>query len=334
MSNISLFEGKVPAYLAKLAAANVSDLTANVGTGGFPVMSIKGKTWALVKSGERETLMNPNDADEPATSINVVIVKANAGLSKVWYAKAFVEGTDAKPDCFSHNGVAPDPTVEKPQASKCAICAKNQWGSKISEDGKKFKACADSRRVAIARPDALDEPIMLRVPAGSLKNLADFGADLAKRGIPYSAVVTKLGFDRDAASPKLTFKAVAALDEDEFNQVQATVAGETVQSILGTNGADAVIVGESLDQEAPVAETPKPAAKAKPAPVADDEDEAPAKVTKSAAKAKPAPVADDEDEAPAKPAAKAAKPAAKPVKVVEASDSIEDELDNLLGELE
>lgn len=311
MSNLSLFEGKVPAYLAKFAAANVSDLTANVGGGGFPVMSIKGKTWTLVKSGDREVLMNPNDTDEVATSINVVVLKANSGLSKVWYAKSFVEGTDAKPDCFSHNGTAPDPSVEKPQATKCAICAKNQWGSKISEDGKKLKSCADSRRVAIARPDALDEPIMLRVPAGSLKNLADFGADLAKRGIPYSAVVAKLGFDRDAASPKLTFKAVAALDEAEFNQVQEVVLGDTVQNILGNLGADAVVADETIDTETPVAVAPKPAVKAKPAPV------------------------DDEDEAPAKPAVKAvAKPAAKPVKVVEAADSIEDELDNLLGDLE
>lgn len=332
MSNLSLFEGKVPAYLAKFVAATASDLTANVGGGGFPVMSIKGKVWTMVKSGDREVLMNPNEPDEVATSINVVVLKANAGLSKVWYAKAFVEGTDAKPDCFSHNGVAPDPTVEKPQATKCAICAKNQWGSKISDDGKKFKACADSRRVAIARPDALDEPIMLRVPAGSLKNLADFGADLNKRGVPYNAVVAKLGFDREAASPKLTFRAVAALDESEFNQVQETVAGDTVQSILGLTGESPVAPDESLDKDAPAAEAPKPAAKpvAKAKPPADDEDDAPAPKPKAVAKAKPAPVADDEDDAPAKPV----KAAPKPVKVVEASDSIEDELDNLLGELE
>ena len=115
-NNLVPFEsGKLPAFL-KSATALASELTANVGSGGFPVMSIKGKVFALVKGGERETLMNPNDTDEVATSINVVILKANAGLSKVWYAKNFVEGSDAKPDCFSHDGTAPDPSVENPQA--------------------------------------------------------------------------------------------------------------------------------------------------------------------------------------------------------------------------
>lgn len=316
MSDLALFEGKVPAYLAKFAAFAVSDLTANVGS-GFPVMSIKGKVFALVRSGDRETIMNPNDADEVATSINIVVMKANSALSKIWYAKSFVEGSDAKPDCFSHNGVVPDPTVEKPQASKCTICAKNQWGSKITDDGKKLKACSDSRRVAIARPDALDEPIMLRVPAGSLKNLAEFGADLAKRGIPYSAVVTKLSFDREQASPKLTFKPVDGLEEAEFKKVQEVITGDTVQSILGVSGEAPVVPDEAPDAEAP-AEAPAPEAKVtpKPTPVA-------AKV----AKPKPAPEPEAEAPAPVKAAPKVAK-------VVEASSSLEDELDNLLGDLE
>ena len=87
--------------------------------------------------------------------------------------------------------------------------------------------------MAIARPDALAEPIMLDVPGDSLKNLADFGADLAKRGIPYSAVVTKLGFDRDAASLKLTFEAGTDLNEEECTEVQATASSLLVQRILG-----------------------------------------------------------------------------------------------------
>ena len=326
MSNLALFEGKVPAYLAKFAAANINDLTANVGSGGFPVLSIKGKVFTLVKGGEREALMNPNDTDEIATSINVVVMKANSGLSKVWYAKNYIEGSDAKPDCFSHDGTAPDPVVEKPQASKCAICAKNQWGSKIADDGRKMKACADSRRVAIARPDALDEPIMLRVPAASLKNLADFGAELAKRGIPYSAVVAKLGFDRDAASPKLTFKPVDGLSESEFAAVQETIKGDTVRSILGMAGEAPTDDGEAT----PAVPAKVAAPKAKPAPEPEAENEpAPAPKPKAVAKPKPAPVEPEAEDEPV-----AVKVAPKAVKVVEATSSLESELDDLLGDLE
>lgn len=325
MSNLVPFEsGKLPSFLASAsAAALASELTANVGNGGFPVMSIKGKVFALVKGGERETLMNPNDPDEVATSINVVILKANAGLSKVWYSKNFVEGSDAKPDCFSHDGVVPDPSAETPQAKKCAICPKNQWGSKISEDGKKLKACADSRRLAIANPDELEDPILLRVPAATLKPLAEYGESLAKRGVPYNAVVTKIGFDREAASPKLTFKATSFVSEEQFATIQRVVAEDVVESILGKHGEAPVAEADPAEE---IAGTPPKAAKVDapaPAPAA------------KAAKPKATPAV-TEDEVAAAVAAPDPAPAPAPkaeVRVV-AGDDLESEIDSLLGSLE
>ena len=326
MSNIIPFDsGKLPSFLKNKAAVAASELTANVGGGGFPVMSIKGKVFSLVRGGERETLMNPNDEDEVATSINVVILKANPNLSKVWYAKQFVEGSDAKPDCFSHDGVVPDPSVEKPQAKKCSVCPKNEWGSKVTEDGKKGKACADSRRLAIANVDAIDDPILLRAPAATLKPLAEYGGELAKRGVPYNAVLTKIGFDREAASPKLTFKAVGFLTEEQYEQVTKVVDEDVVASILGKPG------------ETPVPESSEP-------PDEPPKDEAkPAKTEAKVAKAEPKPakaakVSEDEVadaiETP-KAEAKPAKPAkTKPEPKVAADDDLEAELDSLLGELD
>lgn len=326
MSNIVTIESaKLPSFLKEVNVAKLaSELSANVGGGGFPVMSIKGKVFSLVKSGERETLMNPNDPDEVATSINVVILKANAGLSKVWYAKNFVEGSDAKPDCFSHDGVAPDPSVENPQAKKCAICPKNQWGSKVSEEGKKLKACQDSRRLAIANPDELDNPILLRAPAATLKPLAEYGESLAKRGVPYNAVVTKIGFDRDAASPKLTFKAVSFVSEAQFAKIQDTVAGEVVESILGKPGEAPVV--EANHQEE-IAGTPPVAAKAEPKPAA--------KVEK--VKLAPAPVVSEDEVTEVVAASKLAekpKAAPKAEPVVADGGNIEDELDSILSSLD
>lgn len=311
MSELALFKGgNVPALLSGLLADNDA-YTANVGGGGFPVMSIKGKVWTLVKDGNRETLMNPNDPDEAATSINVVILKTNPGLSKIWYAKAFVEGSDAKPDCFSHNGETPDPSVEKPQAAKCAICPKNAWGSKMSDDGKKLKACSDSRRIAIANPDALDDPILLRVPAASLKPLAEYASDLGKRKYPVAAVITKIGFDRDVASPKLTFKAVAGMPEATHGAILDAVNSDKVADILGKHGEPPV--GDAVADEAP-APAPTPAPEA-------EKPKAAAKKATPKAEAAPAPAAEEPKAAPAKP------------KVVE-SDSMEDDLDALLNSLD
>ena len=318
MSNIVPFESaKLPAFLRGATPAVGADLTANVGA-GFAVMSIKGKNFTIVKGGEREMLMKPDDQEEPATSIHVVLLKANAGLSKVWYAKGFVEGVEEKPDCFSHDGVAPDSAVEAPQAKKCAVCPKNQWGSKVDEGGKKLKACSDSRRVAIANPDAVDEPMLLRVPPASLKPLAEYGQALAKRGVPYNAVVTRIGFDREFATPKLTFKAMEFVTEDIYAEVTEAITSEVVVSILGRPGEAPISPTEPDDSVAdlkgipPVAATKKKAAPA-PAPVNEDDEPVapPAATTKK--KAAPAPAADD---------------------LGGGSSSLEDELDSVLGSLD
>lgn len=318
MSNIAIFEPtNLPAFLRGVEAV-ASELSANVGGGGFPVLSIKGKLFTMVRDGEREVMLNPNDRDEPATSINVVILKANAGLSKVWYAKNYVEGSDAKPDCFSHDGVAPDPIVENPQSAKCAVCPKNQWGSKMSDDGKKLKACSDSRRVAIANVDTVDDAILLRVPPASLRPLADYGNEIADRGAPYYAVVTKVSFDREAASPKLTFKAVGWLTAEQFAAATTARDSELVSNILGVRGTFVPVIGDDaapeVAAEAPKAAEPVKAAKAAAKPAA-------AKAAPVVEKAVPMPEATPE----------VAKPA--PVKIV-SGDSLEDELDALLGSLD
>jgi hypothetical protein len=328
MSAIVPFESaKLPAFLRNRTAPIVNELSANVGGGGFPVLSIKGKVFTLVKGKEREVLLNPEDTDEVATSISVVLLKANAGLSKVWYANGYVEGAVDAPDCFSHDGIVPDPSAEHKQSTKCQGCPKAVWGSKISDAGKKLKACSDSRRVAIANLDDIENPILLRIPAATLAPLAAYGDLLAARNAPYNSVVTKIGFDRDSASPKLTFKPLGWLTDEQWTQVEEVVESDAVAKILGVTGEAPIPHEDDLPEGAP----PKAAVKAAPAP-------APKPAAKPAPK--PAPKEydngggeDDGEPAPApvkaapKPAPKAAP---KPV-VVDANDSLEDDLDALLG---
>lgn len=274
MSNIIPFEsGTLPAYLKNFKSEDLnSDLASSAG-GGFPVISIKGKVFAVVRGGERTTMMNPKDPDSPATSIEVVLVKANKGLSKVFYAKGYQEGSEAqKPDCFSNEGVKPDISVENPQSKQCATCTHNQWGSKIGDNGGKGKACQDSKRMAIAAVGLINDPYLIRVPPASIKALSEYGSSLAKRGVDYSMVVTKVGFDVESPTPKLTFKAIGFLPEETYHEVKETAQGEVVQSILGTH----VVVDDlpMLDKPEPKAEEPvkaapkavKPKAEPKPEP--------------------------------------------------------------------
>jgi hypothetical protein len=274
MSNIIPFDsGNLPAYLKapNRVIAN-DDLTSHASAGGFPVMSIKGKNFTVVRDGDRTVLTKEVDGETMAVqSIDVVLVKANKGTSKVFYAKGYQEGGEAtKPDCFSNFGDRPDPAVAAPQAKSCAVCPNNQWGSKIGDNGGKGKACQDSVRMAIATPDLINDPYLLRVPPASIKSLGEYGKMLAKRGVGYSMVVTKIGFDMESPTPKLTFKPTGLLSDAAFAQVQAVVASDTVQSILGSEG---VAAAQSDDvPDLPVVELPKveaivekPAVKAKSA---------------------------------------------------------------------
>jgi len=155
---------------------------------------------------------------------------------------------------------------------------------------------------------------------GEKRPLQAYARWLIAQNVNPDMVVTRMRFDTNAESPKLTFKAMRWLTEDEYATV--TEQGNTDDAVkavtlsvgqmdgakpkLALEGAAPKGKAKPADDEEDEAPAPKPKAKAKPAP-ADDEDEAPA--PKPKAKAKAAPVADDEDEAPA-PAPKAkAKPA-------------------------
>jgi hypothetical protein len=305
--NIIPFDGAkgLPAYLKKVdVSALNADLTSHAG-GGFPVISIKGKVFAVVRDGEREVLRNPKDPDSAATSLNVVLLKANKGTSKVFYIKGYdpKESENQKPDCYSQDGVAPAADAKAPQAKKCATCPHNQWGSRITEKGaSKGKACSDTVRMAVAPAGQLNDPMLLRVPPASIKGLGEYGQMLAKRGVGYNMVVTKVAFDMDAESPKLTFTPVGLLDDDGFNEVQEALNSDIVNNILGASLAtvaaavEAAPAAEVEEVEAPKA---KPVSKAKV--VTDDEVEtavaaAEAPKAKPAAKPAPKPVATVDDD--------------------------------------
>lgn len=280
---------KLPAFLKKVdVAALNADLTAHAGS-GFPVISIKGKVFAVVRDGDREIQMNPKDPDSAATSLNVVLLKANKGTSKVFYIKGYDKDTSEgqKPDCYSNDGVEPAADAQNKQAKKCATCAHNQWGSRISEKGAtKGKACADAVRMAVAPAGQLNDAMLLRVPPASIKALGEYGQMLAKRGVGYNMVVTKVGFDLQAESPKLTFSAIGLLDDDGFAEVQEIAASDMVSNILGSSVVAAPAAEEPAEEQAPA-----PVAKPKAKPVVEEpaEEEAPKPAAKPKAAAKPAP---------------------------------------------
>jgi hypothetical protein len=218
------------------------DLSAGVQS-GFGIMGFKGKVWSLRKGGQDTPLMRP-DGDGPRNSIEVVILKASGHVSKIWYENGYVEGSTAAPDCFSTNGVTPDPSSKKRQGNACATCPMNQWGSRITPAGKQGKACADSKRLAITPADdikneAFGGPLLLRVPAASLRDLANFGEKMQGLGYPYYAIKTRIAFDAAEAYPKFVFGAITPLNDAEADLVLELRESRQVQTILAEGSENA-----------------------------------------------------------------------------------------------
>lgn len=323
-------QGNLPAYLTK---GNALDLNKDIVTySAFPHMSIKGMKFTIVRDGTKTVLTKPEDPDEVAQSIGVVVLRANMH-SKVFYLKKYKDGESdgARPDCYSFDGKTPSPNAPNPQHKNCGLCPHNEWGSRVGDgdraaDGteKKGKACADNARLAISAPDKLDA-MLLRVPPASLKNLRDAVKVINQRKIQYNAVVLKVGFDREAPSPVLTFKPVGLLDDATYDKVCALYESETVRGIVGvddlgvesaapaatssvdTDELDAAIAARDATSKAKAASAPAPA----PAPEPAAAEPAPAPKPRAAKpKAEPAPA----------PAPKAA-----------SHDDLLSDLDSLLG---
>jgi hypothetical protein len=210
--------------------------------------------------GEQRVLQRDG---EPLPSIDVVLVTANRNLSKLYYAKAYAEGDDDAPDCSSANGVTPDAGIPAPQAATCATCQHNVWGSKITERGKKTKACSDMRRLALIPERDMEckawgAPLPLRVPPGSFQNLTEY-ARTALGGKEYCAVVTRIGFDMMAAYPKLTFRPMRWVTEAEAVIINRWRSDPIVGRIIGTDAdpsAPNVQAGPSIFRPAIVVQAP------------------------------------------------------------------------------
>ncbi len=272
MSEMTLFSkggNNLPAHLRNLELDETTKaLMGGNGASGKRI-SIRGGVFRMIVDG-KEVAQNED------RSMNIVIVASNANVSRSFYAGDYEEGKNIAPDCWSNDGISPDAKVEEPQASKCASCPQNIAGSAKQGGG---RACRFSQRVAVMLENDLQGDVyQLTLPAqsifGAVENgkmpMQAYAKFLGSHGLPVTAVVTEMRFDTASATPKLTFKAVRPLEENELALCQEK--------------------GRSPDAKAAISQTPaaldgaKPKAKAEPKAEAKADDEASAPVAEEPAK--------------------------------------------------
>lgn len=282
---------KVPAFLARQDAAKLNQAAAT-GTGGPSVnkISIKGGKFRLIVGGEEVKVLEKN-------SITLALIRVNDGLHKAYYSKKWTPGSDDPPDCYSNDGIKPAEDSQKKQANACAGCKHNEWGSYVNPDtGSKGRACSDSKKLAVLPPNQLGNmdlpPYMLTVPAASMKSLGGMMTSLNNLSppVPYNGVVVEVSFDTDASHPKLLFRPVDYLTEDQYAAAEERFDTAETKACVGQNlipVKDVTNAKAAEEAAAEMEEEDEPEEEAKPAP---KKKRAPAK------KAKPEPEPEAEEE--------------------------------------
>lgn len=313
MSNVAIFNpGQLPAFAKKGELSATAKALAGGGAAGGKRISIKGGVFRLIADGKEVAAVEERYLD-------VVIVNAAPKVGRTYYAGTYDEAKVAAPDCWSADGDKPDASVKNPQCGNCASCPQNVKGSGQGD----ARACRFSQRLAVVLANDIEGDVMqLSLAATSIfgkaegenRPLQEHSRWLIAQGIDPTMLVTRLKFDTKAPVPKLFFKPMRWLTDDEYAVTKGK--GESEDAIKAiTMTVFQQDGGAAVAAPAAFAGTPPKAVKAAPAPVVqddeDDEPPAPAPVKKAAAKVKPAPLPEEPEDEVAEPVVRAAKPAAK-----------------------
>jgi hypothetical protein len=311
MSNVALFNpSKVPAFVRKGLSETAKALAGGGALGGKRI-SIKGGVFRLVHGGKEVAAIEDRHLD-------VVIVRAAPKVARVFYAKAYDSDAVSAPDCWSPDGEKPSDDATNKQASRCSECPKNIAGSGQGQS----RACRYQQRLAVVLANNVDGDVLqLALPATSIfgkaeddnRPLQEYARWLAAQDINPETVVTRMKFDTKSESPKLFFKPMRWLTDEEYATVERK--GETEDAIKAVT----MTVAKMDNAPAPAVLEGKPPAKKAAAPEPEvEEEEAPAPKAKKAAKPKAEPVETEEVEEPEVRAAAPKKP------VVEQKSSLAD----------
>jgi len=259
MSNVAVFNpSQVPAFAKKGELSAVAKALAGDGTGGTKRISIKGGVFRLVAGGKQFASIEERYLD-------VVIVNAAPKISRTYYGSAYDPENPAPPDCWSPDGERPDFSIATPQSDTCASCPQNVKGSGNGD----ARACRFSQRLAVVLANDIEGDVLqLTLPATSIfgkesgddRPLQAYSRWLVAQGIGPDMVVTRMKFDTKAESPKLFFKPMRWLTDDEHEtcakQGQTEVATRAITMTVAQ--ADGVEVKPIAIEGKP------PKAKAKP----------------------------------------------------------------------
>jgi hypothetical protein len=207
----------------------MEETKALAGSGDYRRISIRGKRFRQLIGGDEQ-----HSTAEP---LNVVVVKS-APIARFYYKDAYDRDHAVAPTCWSTDTERPaeDVPKEQRQASRCMDCKMNAKGSGQGDT----RACRFSQRHAVVLEGALEDVYQLQLPATSIFGKPDNGKMpmqayakyLNQNKVPAAGVVTQMYFDDDSDTPKLFFKALRMVGEEELDTIVELRGSDAVERAL------------------------------------------------------------------------------------------------------
>ena len=227
MSNMTIFNQEVPAFLQ--GANGLNDLTkalAGKAAGGGKRISIRGGVFRKIVGGEEVGKITSRE-------LNVIIVNAARGVSRIYYAGKYDPQAIVPPTCVSNDGVHADTKDEGRQSDTCATCAQNIAGSGNGNS----RACRYTRKIAvILEGDSTGDVYQLQLPStsifgkgeGNIHPFESYIKYVAGNGRNINQIVTQISLDTDSDTPKLLFSPARHINEEEW--ALASEAGDSIEA--------------------------------------------------------------------------------------------------------
>lgn len=295
MSELTLFRNQ-KAVVPNHVRNNTDELTRRMigSSGGNKRISIRGNVFRMIVDGQEV-------AKSDDRSMDIVIVNASEKVSRTYYGGVYKEGEVTQPDCFSNDGTTPDPRAKSPQANACANCPMNAKGSGQGVT----RACRFSQRLAVVLANNSQDPEALTAnlensdvyqlvlpsqsifgePVNGMMPFRSYLKFLYGHGAGIRNVITELRFDTNSATPKLFFRPVDYLTDEQY--ALALEKGNSEDAITAISYNPSALDTKKTTDALPA---PKPKPAPAPKPVAVEEEEEPVMAEPVVKEKKSAPV--------------------------------------------
>lgn len=125
-------------------------------------VSIMGGRFTLCDTVGELIPPNPNKLD-------FVIAGIKAPPSRIYFSGGYSPGDLSPPECYSYDGVAPEPNVQAPQSKSCASCPMARFDAAVSKVTGKGVPLCKTRKVLAIKIIGVPGLWQFAIPAASIK---------------------------------------------------------------------------------------------------------------------------------------------------------------------